>query len=258
MRRRAPLAAAASRAAAGLLAGTVLLAGCGTGDDDDRSTLVVFAAASLTDVFDELAGDLESQRPGLDVQVVVGSSATLAGQLVQGAPADVFASADEAQMQVVADAGLAADPTAFAANVLTLAVPEGNPAGVTGLADLARDELTVALCAPAVPCGAAAERLLAVAGVAARPDTLEADARAALTKVELGEVDVALVYVTDAASRPDAVDAIEIPQAGQVVNGYSVTVLADAPDPDAAQAFVDLLLSADGRRLLADAGFRSP
>lgn len=236
-----------------------LLAGCGGATDDGASsTLTVFTAASLTDVFEQLGEELEEQRPGLDVRFTVAGSSTLAAQLVQGAPADVFASADERQMDVVADAGLADDPTVFAANVLTLVVPEGNPAGVTGLADLARDELTVALCAPEVPCGAAAERLLAVAGLGARPDTFEADARAALTKVELGEVDVALVYVTDAATRPDDVDAIEVPQAGSAVNEYSVSVLADAPDPEAAQAFVDLLLSAEGRRLLDDAGFRQP
>ncbi len=254
MRRRAPLALLS----AALFPGAVLLTGCGGGDDADGSTLTVFTAASLTDVFEQLGQELEAQRPGLDVRFTVAGSSTLAAQLVQGAPADVFASADEQQMQVVTDADLAEDPSTFAANVLTIAVPEGNPAGVTGLADLARDELTVALCAAEVPCGAAAGRLLAAAGVEARPDTYEADARAALTKVELGEVDAALVYVTDAAGRPDTVDAIEIPQAGAAVNEYSVTVLADAPNAEDARAFVELLLSAEGRRVLADAGFRQP
>jgi molybdate transport system substrate-binding protein len=247
------------RAPLTILAVATLLAGCGGAPGDERgSTLTVFAAASLTDVFEELGARLEAQRPGLEVRFTVAGSSTLAAQLVQGAPADVFASADAEQMQVVTDARIAAEPTVFATNVLTIAVPEGNPAGVTGLADLAREELTVALCAPEVPCGAVAGRLLRAAGVDARPDTLEADARAALTKVELAEVDAALVYVTDAASRPEAVDAIDVPEADAAVNEYSVAVLTDAPEPGAARAFVDLLRSADGRRALADAGFREP
>lgn len=252
MRRRAPLAGTT------VLVAAALLTGCGGGSGDGSSTLTVFTAASLTDVFEQLGAELEAQRPGLDVRFTVAGSSTLAAQLVQGAPADVFASADDQQMQVVGDAGLAREPQVFAANVLTIAVPAGNPAGVTGLADLARDELAIALCAPEVPCGAAAERLLAAAGVDARPDTYEADARAALTKVELGEVDAALVYVTDVATRPDDVDAIEVPESGAAVNEYSVAVLADAPEGEAAQEFVDLLLSGEGRRLLAEAGFREP
>ena len=144
-----------------------LLAGCGATDDDggsgDRAgdggvtgTLTVFAAASLTDVFTDLGERLEADHPGLDVQFNFAGSSALATQVTQGAPADVFASANEAQMAVVADAGLADDPQVFAANVLQIAVPAGNPAGVTGLADLAREELTIAVCAPQVPCGAAA------------------------------------------------------------------------------------------------------
>lgn len=250
MRRRARLA---------LPAAVLVLAGCG-GDPGGGggSTLTVATAASLTDVFEQLGARLEEQRPGLEVRFTVAGSSTLAAQLLQGAPGDVFASADERQMQVVADAGLAEDPAVFASNVLTLAVPEGNPAGVTGLADLARGDLAVALCAQEVPCGAAAERLLEAAGVAALPDTYEEDARAVLTKVELGEVDVALVYVTDAAARQSAVDAIEVPEADAAVNEYSVSVLAEAREPDAARAFVDLVLSPEGRRVLADAGFRAP
>ncbi|MDT0274517.1 molybdate ABC transporter substrate-binding protein [Blastococcus goldschmidtiae] len=241
-----------------LCTATVLLAGCGTSGDDQGGTLTVAAAASLTDVFTELGAVLEDQRPGLEVRFTFAGSATLAAQLLQGAPADVFASADERQMAVVTGAGLAADPEIFAANALTIAVPEGNPAGVTGLADFAREELTLAVCATQVPCGAAAAELLDVAGVEAVPDTYEEDVRAALTKVALGEVDAALVYVTDARSRADAVDVVEVPEAASVVTVYPVCVLADAPRPEAAQAFVDLVLSAEGRRILADAGFRPP
>ncbi|MGY2001394.1 molybdate ABC transporter substrate-binding protein [Blastococcus sp. SYSU DS1024] len=250
-----------SRPLLALLAGATLLAGCGAaGPDGDRpgGTLTVYAAASLVDVFDRLEAEYRERHPGVEVDIGYLSSAGAAAAIRQGAPIDVFASADERQMQVVVDAGLAEEPQVFAANVLTLAVPEGNPAGVTGSADLAREDLAVALCAPEVPCGAAAERLLAAVGVTPRPDTYEEDARATLQKVELGEVDAALVYVTDAAARHHAVDAIEVPEAGAAVNRYPVSVLADARNPAAARDFVDLVLSAEGREVLRDAGFRTP
>jgi molybdate transport system substrate-binding protein len=248
----------------------LLLAGCGGSADGDAAatpstsptglsgTLTVFAAASLTDVFTDLGEQFEADHPGLDVQFSFAGSSALATQLTQGAPADVFASANESQMGVVTDAGLADDPQVFAANVLQLAVPAGNPAGVTGLADLAREELAVALCAPQVPCGAAAEDVLAAAGVTAAPDTLEEDVRAALTKVELGEVDAALVYTTDVTAAGDAVEGIDVPEAEQAVNDYPVAVLADAPNPEAAAAFVELVRSEEGQQALADAGFRVP
>ena len=248
----------------------LLLAGCGGSADGDAAatpstspagpsgTLTVFAAASLTDVFTDLGERLEADHPGLDVQFNFAGSSALATQITQGAPADVFASANESQMGVVTDAGLADAPRVFAANVLQLAVPAGNPAGVTGLADLAREELTIAVCAPQVPCGAAAEDVLAAAGVTAAPDTLEEDVRAALTKVELGEVDAALVYTTDVTAAGDAVEGIDVPEAEQAVNDYPVAVLADAPNPEAAAAFVELVESQEGQQALADAGFRVP
>ncbi len=233
--------------------------GSSAADDGLSGTLTVFAAASLTDVFTDLGEQLEAGNPDLDVQFNFAGSSALATQLTQGAPADVFASANEAQMAVVADAGLAdGDPAMFAANVLQIAVPAGNPAGVTGLADLAREELTVAVCAPQVPCGAAAEDVLAAAGVTAAPDTLEEDVRAALTKVELGEVDAALVYTTDVTAAGDVVEGIDVPEAEQVVNEYPIATLADAPNPEAAAAFVELVRSEEGLQALAAAGFRTP
>jgi molybdate transport system substrate-binding protein len=248
----------------------LLLAGCGGPADGGAAaapgsstaelggTLTVFAAASLTDVFTDLGERFEAEHPGLDVQFNFAGSSALATQVTEGAPADVFASANEAQMAVVADAGLASDPQVFAANVLQIAVPAGNPAGITGLADLGRQELTIAVCAPQVPCGAAAEDVFAAAGVAAAPDTLEEDVRAALTKVELGEVDAALVYTTDVTAAGDAVEGIDVPEAEQAVNEYPIAVLADAPHPEAAAAFVQLVRSEEGRQALADAGFRTP
>ncbi|WP_029434186.1 molybdate ABC transporter substrate-binding protein [Blastococcus sp. URHD0036] len=250
-----------------------LLAGCGSDDGGDTATsssgsatedgglsgtLTVFAAASLTDVFTDLGDQLEADNPGLDVQFNFAGSSALATQITQGAPADVFASANTSQMTVVTDAGLAdGDPEVFASNVLEIAVPEGNPADVTGLADFGREELTLAVCAPEVPCGAAAEDVFAAAGITAVPDTQEEDVRAALTKVELGEVDAALVYATDVTAAGDSVEGIEFPEADDAVNTYPVCVLTDAPNAAAAQAFVDLVLSDEGQAALADAGFRT-
>jgi molybdate transport system substrate-binding protein len=249
-----------------LAAALVALAGCGTARDATGTTesrisgtLTVFAAASLTDVFTELGKSLEGQQPGLDVRFNFAGSSALAAQITQGAPADVFASANEAQMTVVTDEGLAAgDPVVFTSNVLEIAVPKGNPAKVTGLADFARQELTLAVCAPDVPCGAAAQQVFATAGVAAVPDTQEEDVRAALTKVELGEVDAALVYASDVASAGNAVEGIAFPEAEEAVNDYPICVLAAAPNPAAARAFVDLVRSDGGRKALAGAGFRTP
>ncbi|SDN28193.1 molybdate transport system substrate-binding protein [Geodermatophilus siccatus] len=259
-----------SRRAPVVTALVLLLAGCGGSADDGTATapgpstaelggtLTVFAAASLTDVFTDLGERFEADHPGLDVQFNFAGSSALAAQLTQGAPADVFASANEAQMTVVTDAGMADEPQVFAANVLQIAVPAGNPAGVTGLADLAREDLTIAVCAPQVPCGAAAEDVLTAAGVTAAPDTLEEDVRAALTKVELGEVDAALVYTTDVTAAGDAVEGVDVPEAERAVNDYPIAVLADAPNPGAADAFVELVRSGEGRQALADAGFRTP
>jgi molybdate transport system substrate-binding protein len=243
-------------------AALVALAGCsspaGDGPGDQLSgTLTVFAAASLADVFGELGDRLTADNPELEVQFNFAGSSRLATQITQGAPADLFASANEAQMAVVTDAGLSADePVVVAANVLQIAVPAGNPAGITGLEDFAREEPALAVCAPDVPCGAAAEQVFRSAGVTAVPDTLEEDVRAALTKVELGEVDAALVYASDVASAGDAVEGIEFPEAEEAVNEYPICVLAAAPNPAAAQAFVDLVLSDEGQRALEAAGFR--
>jgi molybdate transport system substrate-binding protein len=226
---------------------------------DLSGTLTVFAAASLTDVFGQIGDQLMAENPDLEVQFNFAGSSALATQITQGAPADVFASANQSQMTVVTDADLAAgDPTVFTENVLEIAVPAGNPGGITGLADFAREELTLAVCAPDVPCGAASEQVFEAAGITAVPDTLEEDVRAALTKVELGEVDAALVYDSDVQSAGDAVEGIEFPEAEEAVNEYPICVLADAPNADAAQAFVDLVLSDEGQQALKDAGFRAP
>jgi molybdate transport system substrate-binding protein len=257
-----------ARLAAAAVVALLATAACGgaTAEEGTRNpgsepgpsgTVTVFAAASLTDVFTELGEVLEDRHPGIEIQFSFAGSSALATQITQGAPADLFASANEAQMAVVSDAGLSAgEPVVFTSNVLQVAVPAGNPAGITGLEDFAREDLALAVCAPDVPCGAAAEQVFESAGVTAVPDTLEEDVRAALTKVELGEVDAALVYASDVAAAGGAVEGIDFPQSEDAVNDYPVCVLADAPNPDAARAFVDLVLSAEGQAALEAAGFR--
>jgi molybdate transport system substrate-binding protein len=249
-----------------LIAATLLLAGCTAAPapapteepDTLTGTVTVFAAASLTETFDALAAEFEAEHPDVDVVLNYGGSSGLATQITEGAPADVFAAANEPTMKTVVDAGDAADPIIFTTNTLVLVVPEGNPAGVTGLADLANPDLAVALCDPAVPCGSAAQTLLDSAGVTAMPDTLEEDVKAVLTKVELGEADAGLVYVTDAHASGSTVEIIYVPEAQEVINRYPIAVLTGAPNPDAAQAWVDFVLSDEGQQALSDAGFVAP
>jgi molybdate transport system substrate-binding protein len=249
---------------------TVLaLAGCGSspgssagsssGSGRLSGTLTVFAAASLTGVFTDLGNLLHKDNPDLQVRFNFAGSDALATQITQGAPADVFASANTAQMKAVTDAGLdEADPTVFAENVLEIAVPQGNPGHVTGIEDFADADLTLAVCAPTVPCGAAAQKVFRAAGVDAKPDTEETDVKAALTKVQLGEVDAALVYTTDVKAAGGKVQGIPFPEADKAVNQYPIVTLKGAPNQKAAQAFVDLVESDQGQRALEQAGFRAP
>ena len=221
--------------------------------------VTVLAAASLSDAFQRIAPELERVTPGLRIELSFGASSTLAEQVVAGAPADVFAAASPATMATVTDAGLAEEePVVFARNVLQIAVPAGNPAGVTGLADFARDELRLAVCAPEVPCGAAATRVFELSGTAAKPDTLGTDVRDTLRQVQLREVDAALVYATDVRSASGDVEGIVFPEADAAVNDYSIVVLAEAPNPDAATAFVEAVRSAHGAAILTGAGFLPP
>ncbi|GAA1061683.1 molybdate ABC transporter substrate-binding protein [Agromyces bracchium] len=232
--------------------------GAPSADSLESGTVTVFAAASLTEAFEELAGRFEARHPEVDVVLNLGGSAALAEQVVAGAPADVFAAAAEAPMATVVDAGLADATTVFATNTLELVVPAGNPAGISGLDDLARPELRIALCDPTVPCGAAAATLLDEAGIEAAPDTLESDVKAVLTKVSLDEVDAGLVYRTDVRSAGDAVEGIEVPAAASVVNRYPIAALADAPHPHAAAAFAAFVTGAEGRQVLDGHGFGAP
>jgi molybdate transport system substrate-binding protein len=255
-------------AASGALAVAVALAGCAGGASSTPSShapthnlsgsVTVLAAASLTESFDELAARFERRHPGVTVQTSYGGSGALAQQIVQGAPADVFASAADEPMTTVRSAGLASRPTEFATNVLQLVVPPGNPAHVTSLADLARPGITTILCDPTVPCGAAANTLLRKTGVHVTPVSLEQDVKQVLTKIELDEADAGLVYATDAKVAGSKVQTIAVPAASTVVNPYPIVVLSDAPHPAAAAAFVRYVLGPDGRKVLRDAGFGPP
>ena len=242
------------------------VAGCGGGDDDAGSgskdpagKIVVLAASSLTESFVALGKAFMAEHPGTTVSFSFAASSELATQIEQGAPADVFASASPATMAEVSDAGdTSGQPVTFVRNTLEIAVPAGNPAKVTGLVDFANKELTIALCAPEVPCGVAADKVFAAAKVKPAPDTLEADVKATLAKVTLGEVDAALVYKTDVIAAGDKVEGIDFPEAAGAVNEYPIAVLADAPKPATAQAFVDLVMSAAGQKVLSEAGFQLP
>lgn len=272
MKNRLPHARVALAAAVlgGLLAGA--LGGCTSTPADGNpqrdpitsdplhGDLTIYAAASLTASFDDLASRFEKEHPGVTVRPIdYDGSSTLATQLIEGAPADVFASADTATMRQVADHSLIdGGAKVFATNTLEIAVPPGNPAHVTGLADLANPRLRVLLCAPQVPCGAAARTLLTADGVHLTPASEEQNVTAVLTKVEAGEADAGLVYTTDVGAADGAVDAVPIPDADRAVNRYPIAVMKDAANPVAAVAFVDYVLSARGRTVLASYGFGAP
>jgi molybdate transport system substrate-binding protein len=251
-----------------LAAALLALAGCGdsrpvaassTSPGRLSGTLTVFAASSLTGVFGALGHRLEAANPGLHLRFNFAGSSALATQITQGAPVDVFAAASPTTMATVTDAKLASGtPAVFTENVLEIVVPKGNPGHVTGLADFARPELKIAICAPAVPCGTAATKVFAAARITARPDSLEEDVKAALTKVSLNEVDAALVYTTDVLAAGSKVQGIPFPEAGKAINKYPICVLSAAPNKAAAQAFVDLVRSGAGQAALKAAGFRTP
>lgn len=241
-----------------LLAAGVLVAGACGGDGEESREVTVLAAASLTDGFEAVAGAFEAANLGTDVVLSFAGSSALREQILEGAPADVFAPADGASMDAVLEAGEADDASVFARNRLEIAVPAGNEAGVTGLADFGRDELLIGLCAEQVPCGRSGREALGNAGVTPAVDTEEPDVRALLTKVAAGELDAGLVYRTDVLAAGDDVEGIAVPDDVNVEAEYPIAVLARSTAPDAAEAFVAFVLSADGRAILAAYGFEAP
>lgn len=220
--------------------------------------IVVFAAASLTDSFETLGKQFQEKNPGTTVTFNFGPSSGLATQITEGAPADVFASASGKTMDTVVAAKAAGTPTTFVKNVMEIAVPPGNPAGITQLADLAKPGVKVALCQPDVPCGTVAAKVFANAKLTVKPVTQEADVKATLSKVQLGEVDAGVVYVTDVLAAGDKVKGIEIPADVNASTSYPIATLTASKNAALAQAFVDYVLSADGAAVLTEAGFQKP
>lgn len=230
-----------------------LLTACGDGNDE--AVLTVFAAASLSDAFEELATDFEAGHPGVDVRLVHGSSTTLAEQAADGAPADVLATADE-QSMALAGQVQAADPVPFATSELVLAVPRGNPGRIAGLGDLAG--ATWVRCADDVPCGRVAVAVLRANRADAEPVSLEVDVRAVLAKVVSGEAEAGLVYRSDAVAAGRAVEVVELPGTGDHPARYLAAPLDQAAERELAADFVERLGSAEGRRLLVRSGFAVP
>ena len=269
-RTRALPAAAAALALAG-----AALAGCSSSSSSAPSTgssssasassqaltgsITVLAAASLQKTFTALGATFEKAHPGTSVKFSFNGSDTLAEQIDQGAPADVFASANQSTMQTVQKAGnTTGTPTVFVKNTLEIAVPPGNPKNIKTLADLAKPGIKVAECAASVPCGSAAVKALAAAHVSLTPVTYETEVTGALTKVELGEVDAALVYHSDILGAGGKVDGVVFSTASVAVNSYPIDVLKGSANPTLAQAFVSFILSPSSEQYLLKAGFQAP
>jgi len=253
-RRLAPLTAV-------LLLGISVTA-CGdddSGDGGEDVTLTVYAAASLTKTFEKIGAEFEEEHDGVTVEFSFGGSSDLVSQIQEGAPADVFASADTANMDKLTGDDLQADePQDFASNTLEIATPPGNPAGITSFADLAQDGLNVVVCAPEVPCGAATVKAEEATGVTLSPVSEEQSVTDVLAKVTSGEADAGLVYVTDVVGAGDAVTGVAFPESSDIVNTYPIVALEDSDHADLAEEFVDLVLSDTGQDILEEAGFAQP
>ena len=246
----------------------LLLAGCSAGqtpgDSPSGSTpglsgsITVLAAASLTDTFNTIGADFEKANPGTKITFSYGSSATLASHITNGAPADVFASASPATMDTVDKAGLAVGRVDFVSNTLEIAVPKGNPGHITGLKDFADPAKKIVVCDKTVPCGAAAVKVFAAAGITPQPDSYATDVKAALTQVSTGEADAALVYKTDVKAAGDQVEGINFPEAADAVNIYPICTVKGSANEALATAFAAYVRSDAGMKVLTDAGFDKP
>jgi molybdate transport system substrate-binding protein len=238
----------------------LVVASCGSGDADGgdvaQGDVVVFAAASLTAAFTELGDAFTAANPDVAVTVSFAGSSELVAQIREGAPVDVFASADLANMAELTDAGLTdGEPETFATNVAEIIVEAGNPRGITGLADLADDDLVVVQCAPEVPCGSYAEEIFTNAGITVTPSSLEQNVKAVASKVALGEADAGIVYRTDVLAAGDDADGVSIPDDVNVIAEYPIALVAGGPSRAGGAVFIDFVRSPAGQSILADHGF---
>jgi molybdate transport system substrate-binding protein len=249
------------RLAAVLAVAALALAACGGdepsgGSSGSSNEIKVFAAASLTAAFTELGQQYTSANGGTKVTFNFAGSQALATQIQQSAPADVFASADLANMDNVKD--LVGTPKSFASNLLAIVVEKGNPKGVKGLDDLGNGDLKVVLAAEEVPAGRYAKQILDKAGVSVTPVSQEDNVKAVVTKVSLGEADAGIVYVTDVSAGGDKVEGVDIPQTENVTATYPIATVKAGKAQDKAQAFMDLVLSDQGQQVLEQFGFLPP
>ena len=222
-------------------------------------TVVVFAASSLKATFTTLAANFEQAHPGVKIVPSYGGSDTLAAQITEGAPVDVFAAASTTTMGTVTKAGDGVGtPQVFAKNELEIAVSPSNPQHIASLADVTNAGVKLALCAATVPCGAAATKAFAAAKLTPHPVTLEQDVASVLTKVELGEVDAGMVYQTDVKSAGSKVLGVNFAEAASAINTYPIVVVKTGKNPTAAQAFVNYVGSPAGQQILQTAGFERP
>ncbi|MFZ1410193.1 MAG: molybdate ABC transporter substrate-binding protein [Micropruina sp.] len=237
----------------------LIASGCGFSTSEAGSkdvTVTVFAAASLTGTFTDLGVVFEAKHPGVRVAFNFAGSPTLAEQIDQGAAADVFASADQASMTTVTRTGLSAgDSIVFASNRLTIAVPPDNPAKIAGFADLATPGLALVVCAPSVPCGAARVQVEQATGVRLSPVSEEQAVSDVMAKVLAGEADAGLVFQTDAIAAGEAVLAVDFPESSVAITQNAIVALTGGSQAELGQQFVDLVLSEEGRSVLAAAGF---
>ncbi|MEU2930296.1 molybdate ABC transporter substrate-binding protein [Streptomyces sp. NPDC007251] len=221
--------------------------------------VTVFAAASLKESFTTLGKEFEKEHPGTKVSFNFGGSDTLAASITGGAPADVFAAASPKTMAIVTDKKDASGtPATFVRNQLEIATLPGNPHKVASLKDLTESGLKVVLCDKTVPCGAAAQKALDAARLKLTPVSYEQDVKSALNKVELKEADAAVVYKTDVKSAGGKVEGVEFPESAKAINDYPIVLLKNAPNAAAAKAFIALVRSAEGQKVLGEAGFLKP